>query len=389
MRPRQVLCFIIIYSIFHETEEVVYKNIGKLSPNQQILERERFINKVSLTQNGYIQFLKYITDVPPMTEYTFCIWLRSNNLTYNHPILSYSKSEEERLIRFWIGPHGKNINLEIDGNIIFDVPVNIIENRWYHICQSWSSFRAVWVLYLNGKIKSGGSHPKLKGSFIKGGGDIVVGQEYTDFDKGLDDGIEGDITGFNFVLSATTDNPKYFQKQPLSRIYHIPPIKYTKSPINYSAASRIIPLKPTTYENYKTLPSALENEKEESIGYEVVEPTRDSKGLLDLFRNMFADNNPPRVRVVQKYMPMKTFKSNNRRSAERFSQNEIGEVKKSLGLLLVELSFDCGYKKGAPLSGPRVLINWTKSPVRVFGGAILKTIPAFCYENSVKTITDV
>lgn len=33
---------------------------------------------------------------------------------------------------------------------------------------------------------------------------MVVGQEYTDFDKGLEDGIEGEIYGFNFVLSSAT-----------------------------------------------------------------------------------------------------------------------------------------------------------------------------------------
>ena len=42
---------------------------------------------------------------------------------------------------------------------------------------------------------------QLKGAVIPGGGDVVVGQEYTDFDKGLDDGIEGEVFGFNLVSS--------------------------------------------------------------------------------------------------------------------------------------------------------------------------------------------
>lgn len=33
----------------------------------------------------------------------------------------------------------------------------------------------------------------------------MVGQEYTDFDKGLDDGIEGSIVGFNLLLSSAFD----------------------------------------------------------------------------------------------------------------------------------------------------------------------------------------
>jgi hypothetical protein len=39
---------------------------------------------------------------------------------------------------------------------------------------------------------------------IPGGGDVVVGQEYTDFDKGLDDGIEGEVFGFNLLTSKPT-----------------------------------------------------------------------------------------------------------------------------------------------------------------------------------------
>lgn len=89
------------------------------------------INKVSLTQKGYIQvspkcsiiiyphssstsnctllilpffvsitncfvfcyrfkFLKYLADVPPLTEFTFCLWMRSDNLNFSHPLFSYS-----------------------------------------------------------------------------------------------------------------------------------------------------------------------------------------------------------------------------------------------------------------------------------------------------------
>lgn len=43
---------------------------------------------------------------------------------------------------------------------------------------------------------------QLLGAMIPGGGDIVVGQEYTDFDKGLEDGIEGEVTCFDVGTSA-------------------------------------------------------------------------------------------------------------------------------------------------------------------------------------------
>lgn len=46
--------------------------------------------KVKLTQRGYIQFLRYIADIPPLQEYTFCLWFMSKNLTHSHPLFSYS-----------------------------------------------------------------------------------------------------------------------------------------------------------------------------------------------------------------------------------------------------------------------------------------------------------
>ncbi|KAK9729036.1 Pentaxin family [Popillia japonica] len=160
--------------------------------------------KVTLTQKGYIQFLQYIADVPTISEFTFCIWLKSINLTYSHPLLSYSRRNTERLIRSWVTPGGKSLSLEILENEIFNVPVELAENRWYHICQSWLSLTGAWIVFIDGQAKAIGFNEKMRSVKIPRGGEIVVGQEYTDFDKGLDDGIEGDIYGFNLVLASAS-----------------------------------------------------------------------------------------------------------------------------------------------------------------------------------------
>lgn len=74
---------------------------------------------------------------------------------------NFTEDEDERLIRVWISPLGKDINLEILQQPIFKVRVNFIENHWYHVCQSWSSDQAAWNFYLNGKLKAGGFEPKV------------------------------------------------------------------------------------------------------------------------------------------------------------------------------------------------------------------------------------
>jgi hypothetical protein len=61
----------------------------------------------------------------------------------------------------WISPYGTDINLEIMEHQIFRIPIHLVENHWYHVCQSWSSYRGSWSLYLNGKLKSSGLEPQV------------------------------------------------------------------------------------------------------------------------------------------------------------------------------------------------------------------------------------
>ncbi|XP_030745058.1 uncharacterized protein LOC115874109 [Sitophilus oryzae] len=311
---------------------------------------ENAVTKAIFTQKGYIQFLKYVVDVPDITDYTFCIWLKSVNFTYSHPILSYSKHEEKRLIRVWVSPHGTHINLEILEEPVFSIPVNFIEHEWYHICQSWSSNKASWSLYLNGNIAANGYTPQLRNIIIEHGGDIVVGQEYTDFDKGLDDGIEGFVSGFNFVLASTVDN-----YQPTTHFQQLPPPKFIYK--------RQIPQQNQDVEDstedlkmISVLPKKKRQIWDDGLQFyyehQLREPLPLDKGERPSYHT--PTERPLVYPSLYYYTP------------------------KPLGLVLVELSSDCAYLRGAPLRGDKVLINWTKTVVRVFGGAIIKNAPSFC-----------
>lgn len=238
---------------------------------------------------------------------------------------------------------------------------------------------------------------QLRGSIIKGGGDIVVGQEYTDFDKGLEDGIEGAIYGFNFVLASTSYNDKNNdQNYPIDRLkrkhsfYDVPtPTKYGVLVIPKSSGSQkptklnrqeefggkkflirryriprreLSQLAPSRLASTKFQPNLLSEED-----YRVKRPER-----------LLPDNDEeegPLIPKVSTYHLFDTLKPVN--SFDSVA-NIYTQKSKPLGLLLVELSFDCSFRKGAPLENSKVLVNWAKTPVRVFGGAILKSIPPFC-----------
>ncbi|KAF5283749.1 hypothetical protein FQR65_LT02643 [Abscondita terminalis] len=360
--------------------------IANSIPNHSKLNT--LISTVSLTQSGYIQFLRYIVDVPVITEFTFCLWIKSKNLTYAHPLLSYSEHEKTRYIRSWISPQGKEINLAVLENQVFTIATNFQEKRWYHICQSWDSSKGFWAFYLNGNLVLSNHDNKLKGLKIPEGGDLVVGQEYTDFDKGLDDGIDGDIYGFNLILSSTRSsrNKNVFLPYGIqNRAYDIDHSNNKPIPIN-------------TYDNsinnYEEIPTVLSY----FIGANRAPRNMldDGKNLLYNFFQIFDSPEIIRIKTVHDYSSNnEQLRTNGLRNGMMLSELAVKRIggngivsdldginQKPLGLQLVELSYNCALRKGSPIEHKKVLVSWTRTPVRVFGGAILKNVRPFCFKQN-------
>lgn len=251
----------------------------------------------------------------------------------------------------------------------------------------------------------------MRGAVIESGGDIVVGQEYTDFDKGLDDGIEGDIFGFNFVLSSTHPfgvesrnrypSIKYYEEK-LPHILRKPPkaSEILKSSSHQPGQVLDESVIKTNYDDdlsepSSDLPKIIEapklddeilykdsnEEVPDVLHYFSNKPNRAPKGILNIFDSVLNYFQPEQIRIpVYKVVPSPAVRKypSRRFSGPSVNSNDIIVPGKALGMMLVELSFNCALKKGAPLRGRGVLINWTDSPVRVFGGAMLKNIRPFC-----------
>lgn len=199
------------------------------------------------------------------------------------------------------------------------------------------------------------------GYAIEGGGDIVVGQEFTDVDKGYEDGIEGEIFGFNLVHAFTSV---------------------------------------TTLPHPEFIPNTIHFARKRNVHHNVLVPSyrrttlrRQKRGILDMFRNMimfFAPPSPPPRPPLPPPRPIllkpiehqdpRIIKNNIFPTANNRILGNVGEDK-PFGLLLVELGYDCLLGKGAPLHGEKVLVSWTKTTVRVFGGAMLKPEIPFCIKK--------
>lgn len=180
----------------------------------------------------------------------------------------------------------------------------------------------------------------MAGHVIPKGGDIVVGQEYTDFDKGLEDGIEGAVQGFNLVLaSAFSGDPVKFEDD-----YRVPvnAFKFPQTP-----AAR--------------LPGSL------AVDY--AQALADKRDLAFLGIDDYSGEADEEQSREDEYLQKVKRTA---RSLDTLAMLQ----EKSPGLRLVEESFaHCQIGRGSPFIDESImLISWTRTPVRVFGGAILKNV---------------
>ncbi|XP_034938232.1 uncharacterized protein [Chelonus insularis] len=305
------------------------------------------LHKVELTQRGYIQFLRWMIPVPEINEFTFCVWVKSMNLTYPHSIFSYSKNETERLVRAWIAPQGRSIHLEINSTNIFNHPTFIQEHQWYHICQSWHGASGRYGLWIDGQIILDGYAPEMAGHVIPKDGDLVLGQEYTDFDKGLEEGIEGAVFGFNLLLlSAFAPSSLSFERNQLGDDapagIHFP-VEDSSEVTNIGPA-----IFPPVHSRYAREP--------------VIPEFHTSQSHIVRIRK------PKQVSIIPTQIRGKNLSWLKPTSVA------------PLGLQLIETGYyHCKVGRGSPfLGGSKLLISWTRTPVGVFGGAILKNVDSRC-----------
>lgn len=356
------------------------------------------MHKAIFTQRGYIQFLRWELPVPEIDEFTFCLWVKSVNLTYTHSIFSYSKDEKERWVRSWISPFGRSIHLEIGGTEIMAHPTQLEEHRWYHICQSWENQNSRYALWIDGRIEVEGYAAELMGHVIPSNGDLVVGQEYTDFDKGFEDGIEGAVVGFNLLLKSA------FQK---SAIFFPPSIRNDeenlRSVLSLDDKNRSPPRYPFSeiIESGESFPLGIEIHP----GIEIRRNFENSPGLIPHSENQQGRKFLPEKRgegtfekTLKEYLgDQETFRKRNyqRRSSDgqrvtapKFTQRtkrntrrirRRGE-KQPLGLQLIDLTYNhCEIGRGSPfIGGSKMLISWTRTPVKVVGGTIIKNVESNC-----------
>jgi hypothetical protein len=193
---------------------------------------------------------------------------------------------------------------------------------------------------------------------IPGGGDVVVGQEYTDSDKGLDDGIEGEVFGFNLMTSDPSASRLSLFKTQGNAL--VPPPKPHVT--NSAKGPRWLYLRPL--QGLEVALTADASDKKlvrwPEEGTLSRKASKDNSGSTAV---RWPDNHRKTVRTLQ--------------ATARQARDT--SVRLNPGLELVEKSYrQCTAMRGSPVEESRLLVAWATTPVRVFGGAIIKKAKAVC-----------
>ncbi|XP_055006494.1 neuronal pentraxin-2b [Boleophthalmus pectinirostris] len=130
--------------------------------------------KLSLPQRTNYLYGRITKSLPEMYAFTLCMWIKSSASPGIGTPFSYGvpgQANEIVLIEWGNNP----IELLINDKVA-QLPIEVRDGRWHHICVSWTTRDGQWDAYQDGeKLGSGDNlaawHP------IKPGGVIILGQE--------------------------------------------------------------------------------------------------------------------------------------------------------------------------------------------------------------------
>uniref|UniRef100_A0A4W3HSG3 Neuronal pentraxin IIb n=1 Tax=Callorhinchus milii TaxID=7868 RepID=A0A4W3HSG3_CALMI len=160
--------------------------------------------KVSLPLQTNYLYAKIKKSIPEMYGFTICLWIRSRGSSGIGTPFSYAvpgQANEIVLIEWGNNP----IELLINDKVA-QLPMTINDDKWHHICVTWSTRDGIWEAYQDGELRGSGEnlapwHP------IKQGGILILGQEQDTIGGRFDatQAFVGELSHFNIwdrILSS-------------------------------------------------------------------------------------------------------------------------------------------------------------------------------------------
>ncbi|XP_013101112.1 uncharacterized protein LOC106082902 [Stomoxys calcitrans] len=132
------------------------------------------VKKYAFNHDGVVH---YDNEIPELSQFTICFWMRFTNHSGDHVILTYSAEEGHRDFQFWVA-NAKNssfISMAIKGQQIYRLNYPLRVRQWHHSCTSWNGKTGEWQVWLKAERIGRGFHNSLVGHKIPPKGKLFSG----------------------------------------------------------------------------------------------------------------------------------------------------------------------------------------------------------------------
>lgn len=149
----------------------------------------------------YVRF-DLLECAPPLTSFTVCLWMRTDDQSDDGTIFSYATPDEDNDI---LVTDYSNLKILIGGQKeTFYTTTN--DGAWHHICTTWENSAGAWNFYIDGQLFDSGDGLSA-GHEIGNDGIFILGQDQDDYGDGFeqDQSFNGEIYNVNMwnrVLNA-------------------------------------------------------------------------------------------------------------------------------------------------------------------------------------------
>ncbi|XP_061707124.1 uncharacterized protein LOC133517740 isoform X2 [Cydia pomonella] len=164
----------------------------------------RPVYKIVLNSKGYAQFIQYDIDVPPLREFTLCVWVRVTSLESDQSIFTYVGTDDKRIMRLWLESGGRQLRISFEHDrVTSSAGVEFTAGGWRDVCVSYQADHGAWALYVDAKLLLCEGSPNLRGLEFPGKGSLIIG--YGTSEKGFPTGLSGEIYGASLILLSTIE----------------------------------------------------------------------------------------------------------------------------------------------------------------------------------------
>ncbi|XP_063546454.1 uncharacterized protein LOC134754215 [Cydia strobilella] len=164
----------------------------------------RPVYKIVLNSKGYAQFIQYDIDVPPLSEFTLCVWVRVTSVENDQSIFTYIGTDDKRIMRLWLDSVGRQLRISLEHDrVTSSADVEFTAGAWRDVCVSYQSDHGAWALYVDAKLLLCEGSQNLRGFEIPGKGSLIIG--YGTSERGFPTGLSGEIYGASMILLSTIE----------------------------------------------------------------------------------------------------------------------------------------------------------------------------------------